>query len=113
MQKREADAAYIRHIVEVMKSRYTKDSIILFHVGDNYECFGEDAEIVSQVLGIAPETGMQKENGPDNIYVTRFPSDKLAECHSSLIHEGYSVVTNEMRGEDGKHILKIYEEQGE
>lgn len=108
MQKEET-AGYVRHIVEVMKGRFGKEAIILFHVGNNYECFLEDSRIVSQVLGIQSEPYLKERENIKNVLVTRFPAACLADYRKALTDEGYATVTNEMRDASGKHILKIYE----
>lgn len=103
----EVSADYIHHIVGVMKARFGKDAIVLFHVADKYECFLEDSTLVSQVLGI-PQEPCLTENGT-TVYVTRFPAIELVEHRRRLTAAGYATCTNETRGNDGKHILKIYE----
>lgn len=109
MQSIEVNAAYIHHIVGVMKERFKKDTIILFHVDESYECFGKDSAVVSQKLGIPSELYLEEEGDFERIYVTRFPACKLIDYRKVLTDEGYVTVTNETRNAEGKHILKIYE----
>ncbi len=106
-QEIEVSAGYIHHIVGVMKERFGKDAIVLFHVAGNYECFLEDSALVSQALEIPQELYL-KENGAI-IHVTRFPAGELENYRKRLTALGYATCTNETRGEDGNHILKIYE----
>ena len=101
------NADYIRHIVSVMKERFGEDAIVLFHVADNYECFLEDSTLVSKALEIPQELYLE-ENGTI-IHVTRFPASELESYRKKLTAQGYATCTNETRGEDGTHILKIYE----
>lgn len=103
----EVSADYIHHIVGVMKERFGKETIILFHVADNYECFLEDSALVSKSLEI-PQEPYLRENGT-TIYITRFPAADLVTYRKCLTNEGYATCTNETRGSDGTHILKIYE----
>ena len=103
----EVTADYIHHIVGVMKARFAKDVIVLFHVADKYECFLEDSTLVSEVLGI-PQESYLRDNGT-TVYVTRFPAIELVEHRGRLTAAGYATCTNETRGGDGRHILKIYE----
>lgn len=103
----EITADYIRRIVNVMKERFGKETIVLFHVEDNYECFLEDSTLVAEVLGIKPELYFNEEN---SIYVTRFPAGELVNYRGRLTDEGLATCTNETLSADGKHhILKIYE----
>lgn len=101
------NADYIRHIVGVLKERFGKDTIALFHVAGNYECFLEDSALVSQALEIPQELYLEENGAP--IHVTRFPAGELESCRKRLTTQGYATCTNETRGEDGTHILKIYE----
>lgn len=103
----EVSAGYIHHIVGVMKERFGKDAIVLFHVAGNYECFLEDSALVSRALEIPQELYL-KENGA-TIHVTRFPAGELESHRRTLTAQGYATCTNETRGSDGTHILKIYE----
>lgn len=103
----EVSADYIHHIVGVMKARFGKDAIVLFHVADKYECFLGDSRLVSEALEI-PQEPYLTESGT-TIYVTRFPAKELVEYRRRLTALGYTTCTNETRGNDGKHILKIYE----
>lgn len=101
------NADYIHHIVSVMKERFGEDAIVLFHVADNYECFLDDSRIVSKALEIPQELYLE-ENGT-TIHVTRFPASELESYRKILTAQGYATCTNETRGDDGTHILKIYE----
>lgn len=103
----EVNAGYIHHIVGVMKKRFGEEAVILFHVTDSYECFLDDSRLVSEALGI-PQEPYLTESGT-TIYVTRFPAKELVEYRRRLTALGYTTCTNETRGNDGKHILKIYE----
>lgn len=103
----EVNAGYIHHIVGVMKQRFSEEAVILFHVSDSYECFLDDSRLVSDALGIPQEPYLSE--GGTTLYVTRFPAGELVECRRRLAAGGYATCTNETRGSDGTHILKIYE----
>lgn len=103
----EVSADYIHHIVGVMKERFGKEAIVLFHVADKYECFLEDSAIVSEMLEIPQELYLE-ENGT-TVHVTRLPADELEGYRRRLTALGCATCTNETRGSDGTHILKIYE----
>lgn len=106
-QEIEVNAAYIYHIVGVMKERFGKDAIVLFHVADNYECFLDDSALVSKELELPQELYLEEEGTA--IYVTRFPASELENYRKRLTVEGYATCTSETRGSNGTHILKIYE----
>lgn len=106
-QEIQVSAGYIHHIVGVMKERFGKDAVVLFHVAGNYECFLEDSALISKALEIPRELYLE-ENGAA-IHVTRFPAGKLDHYRKILTALGYATCTNETRDEAGNHILKIYE----
>lgn len=110
-QKEPINADYIHHIVSVMKERFGTEAIILFHVANSYECFLEDSALVSKVLGLPQEPYLTEND--TTIFVTRFPASELASHRKRLTDEGYTTCTNETRGANGKHILKIYESEDE
>lgn len=105
------NADYIRHVVGVMKQRFGEDAIALFHVADNYECFLEDSLLVSRILKIPQEPYLSGDS--ETLRVTRFPAKELVNYRRVLTSEGYATCTSETRGEDGTHILKIYEPEQE
>lgn len=106
-QEMKTSTGYIHHVVGVMKERFGKDAIVLFHVAGNYECFLEDSALVSKTLEIPQELYLE-ENGAA-VHVTRFPAGELESHRKRLTAQGYATCTSETRGEDGTHILKIYE----
>ena len=108
-QEIEVSAGYIHHILGVMKERFGKDAIVLFHVSGNYECFLEDSALVSQALEIPQELYLEEDGAV--IHVTRFPPGGLANYRKSPTAQGHATCTNETRGSDGTHILKIYESE--
>lgn len=103
----EVTADYVHHIVGVMKERFGKGTIVLFHVADKYECFQEDSVLVSKALGI-PQEPYPTGDGT-LLHVTRFPDSELVNYRRQLTDEGYATCTNETRDKNGIHILKIYE----
>lgn len=103
----EVTVDYVNHIVGVMKERFGKDTIVLFHVADKYECFLEDSVLVSRVLGISQEPYPTEDGTP--LQVTRFLDSELVNYRRQLTNEGYATCTNETRDMNGIHILKIYE----
>lgn len=101
------NADYIRHVVGVMKQRFGEDTIALFHVADNYECFLEDSVLVSQALEIPQEPYLSGNR--ETLRVTRFPANELVNYRRVLTSEGYATCTSETCDGNGNHILKIYE----
>lgn len=73
---------------EEMKKKHP-DSILLFRVGDFYECFGEDAVKVSEVLGI---TLTKRADGKSaRIEIAGFPHHALDSYIPKLIRKGLRV----------------------
>ena len=66
-----------------LQSHYC-DALLLMHVGDFYEAFYNDAEIISQILN----TALIKR---DEIPITGFPSESFDEYVPKLIRAGHKV----------------------
>ena len=73
---------------EEMKKKHP-DAILLFHVGDFYELFGEDAQVASNILNI---TLTSRANGKANrIYLAGFPHHALNTYLPKLVRAGKRV----------------------
>ena len=80
------------------------DSIILFRMGDFYETFEKDAEITSDVLGIALT---KRANGAaSSVPLAGFPYHALDQYLHKLLKAGYRVAICE-QVEDPKHSKGI------
>lgn len=81
-------AAPLMKQYEEMKKKHP-DAVLLFRCGDFYECFGEDAQIASDVLGITLTT---RANGKDKkIYLAGFPHHALDNYLPKLVRAGHRV----------------------
>lgn len=67
-------------------------TILLFRVGDFYETFSEDAELVSKELGI---TLTKRNNGSDQTPLAGFPYHALDTYLPKLVKRGYRVAVCE------------------
>ena len=63
-------------------------TILLFRVGDFYETFGSDAELVSRELGI---TLTKRNNGGDQTPLAGFPFHALDSYLPKLVNKGHKV----------------------
>ena len=88
-QNDEANTAVtLMKLYEEMKKKHP-DAVILFRCGDFYECFGEDAQKASDVLGITLTT---RANGKaDKIYLAGFPHHALDTYLPKLVRAGHRV----------------------
>jgi DNA mismatch repair protein MutS len=77
-------------------------TILLFRVGDFYETFGEDAELVSEELGI---TLTKRNNGGDQTPLAGFPYHSIDSYLHKLVKRGYRVAICEQT-EDPKEAKK-------
>lgn len=64
------------------------DAILLFRVGDFYECFADDAQIASEILGI---TLTYRSKGKKKIYLAGFPHHALDTYLPKLVRAGHRV----------------------
>ena len=79
-----------------MKKKHP-DAVLLFRIGDFYECFGEDAKIASEILGI---TLTSRANGKaDKIYLAGFPHHALDTYLPKLVRAGKRVAICEQLDE--------------
>jgi len=70
-----------------MKSQY-KDAILLFQMGDFFECFGEDAHTISSILGIVLTKREKKTDAPP---MAGFPIKALDDYLPKLVKAGKKV----------------------
>ena len=70
-----------------IKAKY-KDAILLFRVGDFYETFNEDAEIISRILQI---TLVLTEQNPGIKAAASLPRYSLDTALHKLVKAGYKV----------------------
>ena len=68
--------------------RQCPGAVVLFRMGDFYELFFEDAELVARVLGLALTS---REKGPDAIPMAGFPHHSLDGHLHKLVQAGYRV----------------------
>jgi len=71
------------------------DSLLLFRMGDFYEAFDADAEIVAEVLNLA----VTKRNG---LLMTGFPQIHLDSYLKKLVAAGYRVAVAEFVPKESK-----------
>lgn len=71
-----------------MKKKHP-DAVLLFRIGDFYECFGEDAIVTSNILGI---TLTRRANGTSQyVELVGFPNHALDTYLPRLIRSGHRV----------------------
>lgn len=92
----------IRQCYGSMKEKHGMETITLFHVGDSYEAYFEDAETIARIME-APFFKMTAANIP----AVRIPDTAMEECRNRLLDAGHEVCVSEFRGASGRHILKI------
>ena len=86
----------IRRCYGGMKERHGVETIILFHVGDSFEAYFDDAETITRITEV-PRFKMTISDAA------------LEECRNRLLDAGCKVCVSEVRGVSGRHILKINE----
>ena len=70
------------------------DSILLFHVGDFYEAFHDDAELIAKLLGLTL-TRRSKQGEGSEIPMTGFPYHSLEGYLAKLVAAGHKVAVIE------------------
>ena len=94
----------IRRCYGGMKERHGVETIILFHVGDSFEAYFDDAETITRITEV-PRFKMTAAGIP----AIRISDAALEECRNRFLDAGCKVCGSEVRGVSGRHILKINE----
>ncbi len=82
-----------------MKERHGTETLILFHVGEYYEAYYDDARTVARTTGVPPF----------NITAARIPEADMETCRNRLLDAGYAVCVSDVRGASGHHMIKVDE----
>lgn len=83
-----------------MKVRRGDDTLILFHVGNYFEAYFDDAIKIAPYLGVSPVT-----NRRGTVPTTFFAEDKIEEINNKLLDAGFGTCISEVRGKDGNFVL--------
>ena len=99
MTSREKQSPSLMDQYNTLKRRHG-DAVLLCRVGDFYEAFNEDAELISRVLGIAL-TGRDKDKNGNRVPMSGVPHHSLDSHLYKLVKAGYKVAICEQM-EDAK-----------
>lgn len=91
-QKKSVKNPPIKQFKELKKKH--PDAILLFRIGDFYECFAEDAEAVSQILDL---TLTKRPDGKKEIFIAGFPHHALDTYLPKLVRAGKRVAICESK----------------
>jgi DNA mismatch repair protein MutS len=86
-----------------IKSRHP-DTILFFHIGDFYETFGSDAELVSRELDIVLTS--RSKSGPNRVPLAGVPYHAAEGYIAKLVGKGYKVAVCD-QVEDSKNVKGI------
>lgn len=87
-----------------MKERYGTDTLILFHVGETYEAYYDDARTVARTTGV-PSFNIAAGKIP----AVRIPEADMETYRNRLLDAGYTVCVSDVRGASGRHMIRIDE----
>lgn len=85
--KKNEDTPMLRHYFAV-KAQHP-EAVLLYRVGDFYECYSDDAVLVSKVLGLVLTRRANGEKGPTEM--AGFPHHAIETYLQKLIRAGYKV----------------------
>ena len=86
-QKKNEDTPMLRHYFAV-KAQHP-EAVLLYRVGDFYECYSDDAVLVSKVLGLVLTKRANGDKGPTEM--AGFPHHAIETYLQKLIRAGYKV----------------------
>ena len=87
-----------------MKEKYGTDTLILFHVGESYEAYYDDARTIARTTGVPSFTITAGK-----IPAVRIPEADMETCRNRLLDAGCTVCVSDVRGASGRHMIKIDE----
>lgn len=92
-----------------MKSRRGEATIILFHNGEFYEAYSQDAKTVSEIIEI-PTTEI------DELITVQIAESQIEEISNKLLDAGCAICIAEMRDSNGNFVVGVnqqidYEEE--
>lgn len=87
-----------------LRKEYRTDMTALFRVADYFEAYLEDADAISNILGINLQTKIGK------VYMVRFPANELEVSINRLTEAGLGVCLSEIRDKNGTYYLDAYQE---
>ena len=102
MAKIAEDTPMLRHYFEV-KAQHP-EAILLYRVGDFYECYSDDAITASRVLGLVQTKKSNGEKGP--VAMAGFPHHALENYLTKLVRAGFKVAVCDQL-EDPKFAKKL------
>lgn len=82
------------------KEEHGNVTIILFHVGDYFEAYYSDADVLAQL------TQLKQYTVSGTIPFVRFPADEIELYMNKLADANQSVCISEIRGASGRPILE-------
>lgn len=86
--------------LRAMKALRGNDTIILFHNGNYFEAYEEDARTISKQLNL--ETIEE-----DGVLILRIPEDKEQSTTNLLLDAEFAVCVSDMRDSDGNFTANI------
>lgn len=86
---------------KTMKARHGARTLVLFHVGEHYESYLEDAETMARVLDVS-----LLFISAGHIPAIRIRPEDVEQSRNRLLDAGYAVCVSEVRGASGRHILE-------
>lgn len=89
---------------ERLKKEYKSDIIALFHVEDHVEAYLEDADTISGILGISPQSKVGE------VYMVRFSESDIEVSIRKLTDASLGISLSEIRDENGICYLDAYRE---
>ena len=99
---------FVREVYTQTKKRlekeYQTNIIALFHVENHIETYMEDADVISRILDITPQTKVGE------VYMVQFPEAGLEVSIGKLTEAGLGISLSEIRDENGICYLDAYQE---
>ena len=89
-----------------MKSRKGEKTLIIFHNRNNFELYGDDAQVAAEILGLSTIV-------VDDILTLQIVESNRQIATNKLLDAGHAIFISEMRDKNGNYITDIIQLEDE
>lgn len=90
--------------LKAMKARRGEQTLILFHNGNHFETYEQDAVIIAGIIDQTPEI-------IDSVLTIRIKEEDKKSVSNLLLDAGHALCISEMRDSEGKFVVNINQEE--
>lgn len=93
-----------------IREEYSEDTLVAFQIGDAFEFFNEDADVVATIMGM--EVGMRAIGKSHRIPMAAVPVLEADKVFQEILEHGYTVaVCEHVFEEDGESVITVEQKE--